>query len=156
MALTREVHAREVLVERDRDERVGLVVAQANVEAGAVLLDEALLRQQRLGLGADDDELDLLDGGDHLRVAGTAGNLRLGEVGGDALADRLRLADVHHAAFAVAEQVHPRLVGEPAALRGERSRLARSARASSLRDRDGEPVRVCSARPACSATARGQ
>ncbi len=61
MALAREVHAREVLVERDRDERIGLVVAQADVEARAVLLDEALLRQQRLRLGGDDDALDVLD-----------------------------------------------------------------------------------------------
>ena len=120
MALAREVHARELLVERDRDEGIGLVVAQADVEARAVLLDEALLRQQRLGLGADDDALDLLDRRDHLRVAGAAWHLRLGEVRGDALADRLRLADVDHAAFAVAEEVHPRLVWKPVALLGER------------------------------------
>ena len=116
VALAREVHPREVLVERDRDERVGLVVAQADVEAGAVLLDEALLRQQRLGLGADDDELDVLDRADHLRVAGAGWHLGLGEVRGDALADRLRLADVDHATLAVAEQVHARLVGQRAAL----------------------------------------
>ena len=72
MALAREVHAREVLVERDRDERVGLVVAQADVEARPVLLDEALLGQQRLGLRRDDHALDVLDSRDHLRVAGAA------------------------------------------------------------------------------------
>ena len=61
MALAREVDAREVLVERDRDERIGLVVAQADVEARAVLLDEALLGEQRLGLAGDDDALDRRD-----------------------------------------------------------------------------------------------
>ena len=60
MALAREVNAWVVLVERDRDERVGLVVAQADVEARPVLLDEALLGEQRLGLGGDDHAFDAL------------------------------------------------------------------------------------------------
>jgi len=38
MALAREVHPREVLVERDRDVRIGLVVAQPDVEAGLYCL----------------------------------------------------------------------------------------------------------------------
>jgi hypothetical protein len=70
VALAREVNARVVLVEGDRDERIGLVVAQADVEARPVLLDEALLRQQRLRLGGDHDALDVLDRRHHLRVAG--------------------------------------------------------------------------------------
>ena len=45
VALAREVHARVGLVEGDGDERIGLVVAQADVEARPVLLDEALLGQ---------------------------------------------------------------------------------------------------------------
>ena len=91
VALAREVDARELLVHRDRDERIGLVVAQADVEARPVLLDEVLLGEQRLGLGGDEDELDRLDRVDHLvRAAGH----RVGEVAGDALLDRLRLADV--------------------------------------------------------------
>ena len=61
MALAREVDPREVLVERDRDVRIGLVVAQADVEARLVLLDEVLLGQQRLGLGVDDERLDVVD-----------------------------------------------------------------------------------------------
>src|SRR5262249_42856840 len=55
VALAREVDAREVLVERDADVRVGLVVAQPDVEARLVLLDEVLLGEQRLGLSRDDD-----------------------------------------------------------------------------------------------------
>src|SRR5262249_11366032 len=60
VALAGEVDAGVVLVEGDRDEGIGLVVAQADVEARAVLLDEALLGEQRLGLGGDDDALDVL------------------------------------------------------------------------------------------------
>ena len=72
VALAREVHARVVLVERDRDERVGLVVAQADVEARPVLLDEALLGQQRLGLAGHDHALDPLHARHHLRVTRAA------------------------------------------------------------------------------------
>ena len=68
VALAREVHPRELLVEGDRDERIGLVVAQADVETRAVLLDEALLREQRLGLGGHHDALHLLHARHHLRV----------------------------------------------------------------------------------------
>ena len=123
VALAREVHAWEVLVERDRDERVGLVVAQADVEARPVLLDEALLGQQRLGLAGDDDAFDVLHRRDHLGVARAARHLRLGEVRRDALAHRLGLADVDHAPLAVAEQVHARLVGQ---LRRCSARLVRA------------------------------
>ena len=56
MALAREVDAREVLVERDPDVRIGLVVAQPDVEGRAVLLDEVLLGEQGLGLVLRDDE----------------------------------------------------------------------------------------------------
>ena len=77
MALAREVDARKRLVEGDRDERIGLVVAQADVEARAVLLDEALLGQQRLGLAGNDHALDVLDARDHLGVPGAAGTRAL-------------------------------------------------------------------------------
>ena len=58
MALAREVDARELLVHRDRDVGIGLVVAQPDVEARLVLLDEVLLGEQRLGLAGDEQELD--------------------------------------------------------------------------------------------------
>ena len=92
VALAREVDARIVLVDRDRQERIGLVVAQADVEARLVVLDELVLGQQRLGLGGDEQEVDLVDAVDHLDRA--ARSPPIGEVAGDALADRLRLADV--------------------------------------------------------------
>ena len=116
MALAREVDAREVLVHRDRDVRIGLVVAQPDVEARLVLLDEVLLGEQRLGLGLDEDELDVVDRVDHLVVPRRH---RVGEVAGDPLADRLRLADVDDLPARVAEQVDPRAVGQGAALRFE-------------------------------------
>ena len=40
---------------------IGLVIAQADVEARLVLLDEVLLGEQRLGLGVDDERLDVVD-----------------------------------------------------------------------------------------------
>ena len=61
VALAREVHAREVLVEADRDVGVRLVVAQPDVEARLVLLDERLLGEQRLRLGGDHERLDVVD-----------------------------------------------------------------------------------------------
>ena len=107
MALAREVHARELFVQRYRDIGVRLVVAQADVEARLVLLDEVLLRQQRLGFGVHHQRLDLIDRGDEVPAATRA---RIREVRGHALADRLRLADVQHPSAGVAEQVDPRLV----------------------------------------------
>ena len=84
VALTREVDARKVLVERDRDVRIRLVVAQPDVEARLVLLDEVLLDQQRLGLGVDDQRLDLVDHRQQDLAPGPGA--RVGEVRGDALA----------------------------------------------------------------------
>ncbi len=61
--LAGEVDARVVLVEADGDVGVGLVVAQADVEARPVALDEALLGQQRLGLVGGDERVDAVDRG---------------------------------------------------------------------------------------------
>ena len=109
VALAREVHPRKVLVERDRDVGIGLVVPQADVEARLVLLDEVLLGQQRLGLGVDDERLDLIDDVDQ---TGASTRARIGEVRGHPLADRLRLAHVDDLAAGVAEQVNAGLVGQ--------------------------------------------
>ena len=117
VALTREVHARELLVERYADVRVRLVVAQADVEGRPVLLDEALLGEQSLGLVLGRDEVDRLDARQHLvRSACRAA----AEVRADPLADRLRLSDVERAPAGVLEQVdaggvgeRPPLVGQP-------------------------------------------
>src|SRR5690606_25539442 len=112
--LAREVHAWEVLVEADADVGVGLVVAEADVEARPVALDEVLLGEQRLRLRLGRDELDVVDQGDHLGRAAVPA--RVAEVGGDPLADRLRLADVDDPPLGVAEQVDARSVREGPAL----------------------------------------
>ena len=109
VALAGEVDPREVLVERDRDVRVRLVVAQPDVEPRLVLLDEVLLGEQRLGLGVDDQRLDLVDHVDQIPAPACA---RVREMRRDPLADRVGLADVDHLAAAVAEQVDAGLVGE--------------------------------------------
>jgi hypothetical protein len=113
VALAGEVDPRIGLVERDRDERIRLVVAQPDVEARLVLLDEVLLGQQRLGLAAHEQEVDRLGHLDHLHLA--AGHA-VGEVAGDPAADRLGLADVDDLARAVLEQIDARPVRQVASL----------------------------------------
>ena len=109
VALAREVDAREVLVEADRDVGVRLVVAQPDVEARLVLLDERLLGEQRLGLGRDDERLDVVDlVGERARAVQRG----VAEVAGDALAQGLGLADVDHPAARVTEQVDAGGIGE--------------------------------------------
>jgi len=114
VALAREVDARIVLVQRDRDVWIRLVVAQPDVEARLVALDEVLLGEQRLGLGGGDQELDVVGRRDHLGRPWLGRGL--GEVRVHAFADRLGLADVEHAPLGVSEQVDAWLVGELATL----------------------------------------
>jgi len=108
MALPREVHTRELLVEAHADVRVRLVVAQPDVELRAMALDELLLGQQRLGLGLRDEEVDRAHPADEVEAA----SVRPREVRGDPLADRGRLADIEHAAVRVLEHVDARRVGQ--------------------------------------------
>ena len=105
--LAREHHARVLVLDRDRDVRERLVVAQADVERRPVPLDEVLLEVERLDLGAGDDHLDVRD---PLRQQPDlrAAVLAVLEVRAHARAERLRLADVEDVAFRVAEQVDAR------------------------------------------------
>ena len=64
--LAREHDARVVVLDRDRDVRERLVVAQPHVERRPVALDEVLLEVQRLDLVAGDDRLDVGDALDEL------------------------------------------------------------------------------------------
>src|SRR5262249_24532883 len=109
--LAGEVDARIILVEADRDVGIRLVVAQADVEPGPVPLDEALLSQQRLGLGRRDQRLDSVNAGCHA-------GFPAGEVRGDAFADRARLADVEQLPVGSVEEVDARRVGQAATLLG--------------------------------------
>ena len=101
---------RPLLVEGDREVRVGLVVLQPDVEPGPVLLDEVVLEEQRLDLVAHRDPLDRVGGVDHLR--GSAPSRPVAEVRHHPAAQALRLAHVEHAAVGVLELVRPRGVGD--------------------------------------------
>ena len=114
--LAREVDARELLVEADRDVGVRLVVAQPDVEARLVLLDEGLLGEQRLRLGGDHERLEVVDlVGQRARAV----ERRICKMACNPLPERLRLAHVDDAPAGVAEQVDPGLVGEASSLLGE-------------------------------------
>ena len=122
VALASEVDARKLLVEADADVRIGLVVPQPDVEPGAVALDEALLRKQRLGLVPGDQELDRVRPVDQLGRAAharSAAPALAREVRRDPLADRVRLADVEGLTRPVAENVDAGSVGELLALFGQ-------------------------------------
>ena len=112
VTLAGDVDPRIGLVERDRDVGIGLVVAQPDVELRPVALDELLLGEQRLGLGRGDDELDV----GNLVAERARGCPSLGEMRGDPLANRVRLADVEDLAGAITEQVDARGVGQGGAL----------------------------------------
>jgi hypothetical protein len=105
-----------ILVPRDQDVAVALVVAEEDVVAGREALDEVVLEQQRLRLGARDRGLGAGDLGDHHRRA-RAREVPL-EVRGDALLQVSRLADVDHLAGGVPEAVDARKRGERGDERG--------------------------------------
>ena len=99
--------------DRHRQERIALVVAQPDVEARPVLLDEAVLEQERVDLVADLDPLDGLGarhhrGGPRRQAAGVA------EVVRQPGTERARLADVDDAPLPVLELVGPGGVGDRA------------------------------------------
>ena len=74
-----------------------LVVAQRDVVARLELLDEISLEEQRLGVRCGGDEHHRAGLRDHAR---DAARLALGRhIGGDALLDRARLADIEHLAL---------------------------------------------------------
>ncbi len=83
-------HAREGML-GELQVRVGLVVAEHHVVARRQRLDQVVLEQQRLGLGARDRRLDAHDPLEHV---GDARPDALVEIGGDALLQVARLADI--------------------------------------------------------------
>src|SRR5262249_16831733 len=110
-------------------ERVVLVVAQDDVVAGAMLLDQVRLEDERLELVARHDVVevsDLRDQGVRLRIT-DAGLL---EVGARAAPERRRLADVDDLALGGLGEVGGGPIGHPVELFLERHRLAPSAIAS--------------------------
>jgi hypothetical protein len=118
LAATHHHRPRVLLVERHGQERVALVVAQADVEPRPVLLDEAVLEHERLDLVAHLDPLDRLGRRHHLcrtrvQVA------RVLEVVRQPLAQARRLAHVDDATLRIFELVRARRIGNRA---GRRSR----------------------------------
>ena len=100
---------RELLLHREPQEGIGLVVALADVEARQVLLDQRVLEDQGLDLGVG---LEPLDGGRLRHEQHGLGALAGGvDVGAKTGAQRAGLADVDHDAVGAAHQVDPRDVG---------------------------------------------
>ena len=88
----------------DGEERVALVVAQPDVEAGAMPLDQVVLEHEGFDVVADLDPLHRLGRGHHLRRA-RVHVARVLEVVRQPLAQALGLADVDHPAVGVLELV---------------------------------------------------
>ena len=111
LATAHHQRPREGFVERHRQERVALVVTQANVEPRPELLDEAVLEHERLDLVTHLDPFHRLCGGHHLRGSGVQlpGVL---EVVREALTQARGLAHVDDGAKTILMQVHSRLVRE--------------------------------------------
>ena len=102
--LARVLDGREHVAFRERDERVGLVVLEVGVEERGVLVDQVLLKDERLVLVADDDVLErvnLIDEQRNLRAVVLKVHV-LAHAG----AQLLRLAHVDDLAVLVLPEVH--------------------------------------------------
>ena len=105
--------ARHGVVRVGAQGEVALVVAQDDVEARAVLLDEGALGEECLGFVADRDDFEVGDAVDH--AAQFRGGVTQGggtEIALHAAAQRDGFADVDDGALAVAHQVATGLVGQ--------------------------------------------
>ena len=76
MLLARVLDGGEHVAFRERDERVGLVVLEVGVEERCVLVDQVLLKDERLVLVADDDVLERVNLVDEQRNRGRPGSSR--------------------------------------------------------------------------------
>ena len=122
-----DLQPRELLVQRDREARIALVVAVADVEARVELLDPVVLELEGLDLGADDGPVDARRRRHHLAGARVqAGDV--GEVAVQPLAEALGLADVDDPAAGVAEAVDAGRLGDAADRRAVRRRVGHGSR----------------------------
>lgn len=99
-----DLRPRHLLPHRQHQVRVGLVVAELDVEPRVVLLDPGVLEGEGLHLGADHGPLDPVRGGDHAPGA-LVQHREVLEVVREPLAQVLGLADVDDSACGVAESV---------------------------------------------------
>jgi hypothetical protein len=122
MSLAGEHDARVVVLHGHRDVRIGLVVAQADVERRPVAADEVLLEMEGLRLVRGDDHLDPLD---PLReVLEPRPRVTPTEVRAHARAQGLRLSHVEDGVLRPAEEVHARLRRDALQLRLDALRAA--------------------------------
>ena len=106
-----DVDAGIIIVERDHQVGVGLVIDEANIKARLDVLDEAVFREERFdfAIGLERFEID-----DVLEQAGF-GVLELGaglEIGTDAVAQGRGLAHINHSAFVILHEVDAGGFGE--------------------------------------------
>ena len=99
--------AREVLAQGDLDEGVALVVAQPDIEARPMLLDQVVLEEVGLADGVGHDVLDVRDLGHHPLDARVVGRT-LPEVRAHAVAKDVGLANVQHASTGALHEVDTR------------------------------------------------
>ena len=105
-----EREPRKLLVRREVDVGVALVIAQQDVVARPELLDEVVLQQQGLALGVGHRDLDAGDLADQcLRLDAEPG---LAEVARHALLQVARLADIEHLAARIQHAIDTRPGGE--------------------------------------------
>ena len=103
------VHAR-ILLTGELDVRVSLVVAQQDVEARLVALDEIVLKRQRFLVVVDRDVVDVARFGDQRAGLGI-GQALVGEVAAHAGAQVLRLADIDDGVVLIFVEVDARKQG---------------------------------------------
>ncbi len=98
------------MVVAELDVGEALVIAQHDVEAWLVRLDEVVFQQQRLGLRVRDRDLnggELLHQRLHLRV-----DVARGKIGADPVLKTARLADVEQFLLGPVHAVHPGALGQ--------------------------------------------
>ena len=107
MPLAREHDARVVVLHGHGDVRIGLVVAQADVERRPVPADEVLLEMEGLGLVRGHDHLDALDPlGEVLQARP---RVAAAKVRAHTRSQGLRLSHVENGVLRAAEEVYARL-----------------------------------------------
>ena len=94
-----------ILFVGELDVRIGLVVAQQNVETRLVLLDQVVLERQRLFFVIDQDVVDIARFGDQ-RPGLDVGKLVVGKVAAHAQPQALGLADVDYPPGSILVQEH--------------------------------------------------